>query len=61
MGDLSNDATAIRAAVDLFSTIMRSSADRLLHQGGAESFGAALTDSLAAIRAVLDTPRKAQQ
>ena len=55
------DDVHARAAVDLVSTIMRSSGDRLLHQGGAESFGAALADSLAAIRAVLDTPRKAQQ
>ena len=48
-----------RAAVDVVSTILRSSADRLLEPGGAESFGTALTTSLAALREVLDITRKA--
>ena len=50
-----------RACVDVVSTILRSSAERLLQPGGAESFGAALTTSLAALREVLDVTRKAQQ
>ena len=50
-----------RAAVDVVSTLLRSSAERLLQPEGAESFGAALTTSLAALREVLDVTRKAQQ
>jgi len=59
-GVATSDARA-RAAVDVVSTILRSSAERLLQPGGAESFGAALTTSLAALREVLDVTRKAQQ
>lgn len=52
-----------RAIVDILSTAMRSSVERLLADGGVENFGSALSDSLTAIRAVLapSTPRKAQQ
>ena len=45
-----------RAAVDVVATVMRSTADRISDPRVAEDFGAALTDSLAAIRAVLTPP-----
>jgi len=50
-----------RATVDVVSTILRSSAERLLEPGGTASFGDALSTSLAALREVLDVTRKAQQ
>ena len=52
-----------RAAIDIVATVMRSTADRISDPRVAEDFGAALTDSLSAIRAVLTPPlpRKAHQ
>ena len=52
-----------RAAVDIVATVMRSTADRISDPRVAGDFGAALTDSLSAIRAVLSPPlpRKAHQ
>jgi AcrR family transcriptional regulator len=47
-----------RASVDLFTTIMRSTADRLSDPRVAADFGAALLDSLTALREVL-APGKA--
>jgi len=57
------DDPRARAIVDILSTAMRSSVERLLADGSVENFGSALSDSLTAIRAVLapSTPRKAQQ
>jgi AcrR family transcriptional regulator len=57
-----NDPRA-RAAVDIVSTVLRSTADRISEPAVAENFGAALAESLAAVRAVLtDSPLgKAQQ
>ena len=42
-----------RAVIDIVSTVMRSTADRISDPRVAEDFGTALLDSLAAIRAVL--------
>jgi AcrR family transcriptional regulator len=52
----------VRACVDVVTAVMRSTGDRLLDHRVADHFGSALADSLAAIRAVLDTttPRKAR-
>lgn len=52
-----------RAAIDIVSTVMRSTADRISDPSVAEDFGGALADTLAAVRAVLTPPpsRKAQQ
>jgi len=60
---VSIDDPHVAAAVALTSTLMRSTAEKFLTAGRPEDFGAALHDSLAAIRAVLElpTPRKAQQ
>ena len=49
-----------RASIDVVSTVMRSAADRLSDPRVAAEFGAAITETLAAVRAVLDpTARKA--
>ncbi|TBN58397.1 TetR/AcrR family transcriptional regulator [Glaciihabitans arcticus] len=48
------DDTRARAAVDVLGTLMRSAAGRLLEPNGAENFGSALTESLTALRAVLN-------
>lgn len=47
-----------RAAIHVLSTIMRSAGERLLDSTEDADFGAALSDSLAAIRAVTATPSK---
>ena len=56
------DDPRARAAIDIVSTVMRSTADRISDPRVAEDFGTALSDSLTAIRAVLapSPPRKAQ-
>ena len=48
------DDPRAQAAVALLATMMRSAAERLLEPNGAENFVAGLTDSLAALRAVLN-------
>lgn len=48
----------VRASVDIFSTVMRSTGDRLSDPRVAADFGAALSDSLIALREVL-APGKA--
>jgi len=60
---VSVDDPYVTAAVALTGTLMRSTAEKFLTTGRPEDFGAALHNSLAAIRAVLEipTPRKAQQ
>ena len=50
------DDLRARAIVDVLSTVMRSSVERLLGEGGAAEFTTALRDSLTAIRAVLTPP-----
>jgi len=45
-----------QATVQVISTVMRSTGERLSEPGVAEDFGAALTQTLAAIRAVLASP-----
>jgi len=50
------DDPRARAAVDVLSTVMRSVGSRLSDPKVAENFGAELTATLAAIRAVLDIP-----
>ncbi|MET0842903.1 MAG: TetR family transcriptional regulator, partial [Mycetocola sp.] len=45
-----------RAAIDVVSTVMRSTADRISDPRVAADFGGALADTLAAIRAVLTPP-----
>jgi AcrR family transcriptional regulator len=56
------DDPHVRACVDVVTAVMRSTGDRLLDHRVADHFGSALADSLAAIRAVLNTttPRKAR-
>ena len=58
-GVATSDARA-RASVDLFTTIMRSTADRLSDPLVAADFGAALLNSLTALREVL-APGKASE
>ncbi|MBG6237968.1 AcrR family transcriptional regulator [Mycetocola sp. CAN_C7] len=57
------DDPLARAAIDIVSTILRSTADRISDPRVAEDFGAAILESLAAVRAVLTPPlpRKADQ
>ena len=57
------DDPRARASIDLISTLMRSTVERILQPGGPEQFGVALHDSLAVMRELLTTPtpRKAQQ
>lgn len=56
------DDPLARAAIGIVSTVMRTTADRISDPRVAEDFGAALSDSLTAIRAVLapSPSRKAQ-
>ncbi|PRY65455.1 TetR family transcriptional regulator [Glaciihabitans tibetensis] len=57
------DDPRVRACVTVISALMRSAGERLFDPDAPDDFGLALSDSLAAIRAVLDTspPRKARQ
>lgn len=52
---VSTDDPLARASVDVVSIVMRSTADRLSDPRVAADFGAAITESLAAVRAVLDS------
>jgi AcrR family transcriptional regulator len=59
---VSPDDPHVRACVAVLNAVLRSTGDRLLDRSVADNFGATLTDSLDAIRVVLETttPRKAR-
>ena len=50
------DDPRARAAVALFSTLLRTAVERILRPGATEEFGPALLDSLVAVRSVAATP-----